>query len=350
MTWIFKVPGVRNVVIYFEKGSKKYNDNTDRWDEFYNLPQTSEGIRMARERCANACLIVVNDLSGFQIKVVNQLQKHQKIAWRFFGHELYGKMLPDVLGPLTIGYSKPTKNKSLKQLLAALKDGIVGSPFKRAMQKTHLFLGIIPEEYDYLKTKGWKLPPFLKLPIQPQLPQQTPNKLPLVVVGNSRNIFNNHLEILELLSDAPKSNFEIKLFFNYGVNGRYADAVRLAAEQIGGSVAIIDEFLDAATYEGVYKNAAAFIHNGYRQMALNNILTALKYGVKVYLSERNPVFGWLNDLGFAVFSIEKQLRSDWKSSNLYLSPAMQQQNVSALHRMKTDYTIDMFMSELVKHL
>jgi len=75
--------------------------------------------------------------------------------------------------------------------------------------------------------------------------------------------------------------------------------------------------------------------NHKRQQAFNTIMIALAQGCKVYLREENSIFGALNNKGFIIFSIQKDI--DKESAFLPLSI---QNQIHNLNLIKEDYTVN----------
>jgi dTDP-N-acetylfucosamine:lipid II N-acetylfucosaminyltransferase len=124
-------------------------------------------------------------------------------------------------------------------------------------------------------------------------------------LGNNRSAYNNHLDLLDLIKDSnSKNKYKFLMFFNYGRNNYYADLVRNKANKIE-EIEVLEDFLEIEKFNQIYFEASALVINGYRQMAMGNIFTAIKNKTKIYLSTNNVIFNWLKEEGFSVFSIEE---------------------------------------------
>src|SRR5699024_1419419 len=93
--------------------------------------------------------------------------------------------------------------------------------------------------------------------------------------------------------------------------------------------------------------SSAFVHNGYRQMALGNIYAALRNGVKVYLNEKNVIMQWLLNEGFLIFSLN-EFQNDIECDNLRLSQDQAQTNIDRLTQLMKNYTIEHFQQNIIQ--
>lgn len=318
---------------------------------FY-LPQKNQ-INNIVAACIDADLVVINELDDFKAQIALQLPKNKKIAWRFYGYELYAKIRAEVTSKATQEILNQQGNQL--SIMSEMRRKIVKrfpifSVFHRAMNRCDYFIGVIEEEYVQLLARGFKLPTFLPIPINyRQGALKAYAKEPFIIVGNSRSYYNNHMDILRIVRKVQEPMFTIKLFFNYGSDSSYAATIRGEANKIPG-VEIIETFLSKDEFEAIYQRAAALVINGYRQMALGNIFAALKFGTKVYLSEKNPAWKWLRDNEIQVFSVENQFADDLNSGNLVLPYTTAYLNAEAVRNMADRYTPADFQESILKSI
>src|SRR5699024_4623559 len=124
---------------------------------------------------------------------------------------------------------------------------------------------------------GFQLPQFIPLPLYPDgnAPPKLDQKKPVMLIGNSKNAYNNHLDVIRLLHQhsTPSAIF-FKLFFSYGRHEHYGAAVQREAKGLE-QVTFIERFLPKAEFEQEYREASALVINSYRQLALANIFAAI---------------------------------------------------------------------------
>ena len=129
-------------------------------------------------------------------------------------------------------------------------------------------------------------------------------------VGNSADANGNHVWIFEQLKDysdrirvmSPISYGDVKFV-------KYIDSE--GTRLLGGKFVPLKDFLPANEYYAKFLQANAFIFGHFRQCAVGNILMALYFGGKVFLSKRNPLLKMYKDSGFRIYSIEDDLTEDF---------------------------------------
>jgi dTDP-N-acetylfucosamine:lipid II N-acetylfucosaminyltransferase len=317
-----------------------------------------EDLQRIVDLCTQADLVVLYDLNPIKIKIVLALPKEVKIAWRFFGYELYSKR-PDLFkSDLSRKYDKKFFSNNLRRILSRyynliFKGNRIINIDSRVLNRINYFLAISQEEYDFLKFYWPNLPQFIKVPyfhlkekiveVDFQKKQQ-PN--PVVIIGNNRSSYNNHLDLIEIIdNNANKKCYNFTLFFNYGSEGDYAKEVIKKTVNKNYFI-IINNFLNKEDFTKIYQNAAALVINGYRQMAGANIRAALANGVKVYLNHKNVHKQFLENQGFKLFSIE-DFEADLKNNKLGLDKTIALHNVKNFNRIKEAYTRDDFQKKFL---
>lgn len=321
----------------------------------FTFTNTHQDIETIIDLCNNADVVVIYNLSLLQSQVILKISRNTIILWRFFGVELYSR-----------NYLKYISKKGIREghtLVKQIKESLKGNRiinktekflnskddydliFERAIQRVDYMLVLSKEEYLKLKSSWPNLPQFIKLPhntINNDLfsiskkRKQIANK-PLVIVGNSRSPFNNHLDIIDLIENHPsKYNYDFTLFFNYGGNKYYNQKVR---ERVKNRpyFNLIEEFLSKSQFNGYYDEATALVINSYRQLAGANITTALSTGVKVYLNDKNIYKKWLENEGFKVYSIN-DLKDDLKNDNITLDVKSVCHNINNMKKFASRYT------------
>lgn len=312
------------------------------------------------EHCKGADLVVLYNLDVLKSQIAVELPNHVKIIWRFFGNEFYKRMKLEVLSEKSrstlLQGQKWSFKESVKYILRPLYHKIkygdkINNLFYRAMCRIDYMLVFSKKEYKYLSQYWEPLPECILLPIItgnfnykcPKIDLR--NKCNEIVLGNSRNIFNNHLDIIEMIeSSTEKENYKFLLLFNYGSEGAYADAVR---ETVCGKkyFQLIEKYIPSNEFKSFYKNVSALIINGYRQMAMGSIFLALKNGVKIYLNRKNVMMDWLLGEGIQVFSV-KNLASDLENGNIKLHDEIAYHNLEGLYKLYKNYTEEEFQEKI----
>lgn len=336
--------------------------------ETYSGPYRDQAIFLSSSRqdqyevvkiCSEAALVVLYDLDVVKSQIAVRLSQKVAVAWRFFGYELYNRRIRSYLSETSLTYYRGNKVrmgmlKRLRGYFPQLKSMIAnGSSINRlfldAVRRTDLFLGLSSYEYEHL-AMHWSLPRFLQLPMMwaSNPGRSVLSKSNVVLVGNNRSVYNNHLDIIDLICRSHCDTQLSFLFpFSYGPENRYTSEVRHRAEDALGKVRFLEDFLPRMTYLELITTARAAVFNSYRQMAMGNIFVLLEYGVKIYLNTRNIIYHWLIDLGLKVYTIE-DFASDMKSAAaLELNPEEKVANAKTLEELKCRFGKEQFANAML---
>lgn len=129
-----------------------------------------------------------------------------------------------------------------------------------------------------------------------------------LILGNSATASNNHLEALSVLKNL-KYKGKIICPLNYGDN-TYRESIEISANKIFPTTfTSLTDYLPLALYNKQIAESSVMIMNHYRQQGLGNIITALWYGTRVFISARSPVLSYFRKIGCIIHSIEDDLYS-----------------------------------------
>ena len=347
----FEGPYFENfVVVIGEKGNYKgFYENS----ACYFKPSLSN-VKKIISLCTTADLVVFYNLDNIKSFIANQLPEKVKKAWRFFGTELYKKIPEVVYSDLTQNVLNETGKSKLNELVKRKINQTKSllkwrrsfeKEFERAIPKIDFFIGLCKEEYDFLKTYWGELPNFIQLPVFLKREKSSNHqKKDLIIVGNNRSAYNNHLDVLKLIKENNMIDATFVMPFNYGVETLYSKKVRDAAKSIS-NVELLEDFLTVSEYEMLFKKAKAAVFNGYRQMAMANVFFAIRNDVKLYLNKKNIVLEWLRNEGFFVFTIQ-DFQNDLKNNNLMLSKNEASHNASQFKKLENENNLEIFQKKI----
>lgn len=147
-----------------------------------------------------------------------------------------------------------------------------------------------------------------------------------ILLGNSSNPSNHHLEILNLLTTLPCAN-EIELIcpLSYGDELHAGRVEEKGIETFGTRFRALREFLAPDQYNELLYSVDLAIMNHDRQQALGNIFMLLFIGKNVFLRGDNPAVDFLLDEGIRVKSID-QLASGSTRADFVLPTEEAEQN------------------------
>jgi len=326
---------------------------------FICIPNTLNVVTKISEICKDAQMVVLYDLNTEKIALANKLSKKVKVLWRFFGHELYGRKQKDFLSDNSLELLKQQKTSLFNKIRMSFSHRFKRSlqvvlfnynyNFEEAVKRVDVFLCLFEEEFNILSTTYKGLPKFVQIPIfkteiQLELFEYTHNKNKLII-GNSRNVYNNHIDILEITQ--KHRNLNLVLPFNYGSKSLYSRKVEEIAES--QNIKVIKDFMPYEAYVNLLKNSAALVSNSYRQMAVGNILIAIRYGINLYLNKKNSVYKVLKNHNFYVFTIE-DFKHDISLKNLSLSENEVVHNFKVYNTLCKKYTLYDFKIKLEEKL
>lgn len=323
------------------------------------IPKSINVVTKISKICKDAQMVVLYDLNTEKIALANKLSKEVKILWRFFGHELYGRKQKDFLSDNSLELLKQQKTSLFNKIKMSFSHRFKRSlqivlfnynyNFEEAVKRIDIFLCLFEEEFKLLNTHFKGLPEFVQIPIfkseiKLDLHKNTQNKNKLII-GNSRNAYNNHLDILEITR--KHKNLNLVLPFSYGTKSIYSKKVAEIAES--QNIKVIKDFMPYDAYVNLLKNSAALVSNSYRQMAIGNIQIAIRYGMKLYLNKKNSVYKVLKNHNFHVFTIE-DFKHDISLKNLSLSEKEVVQNFKVYNTLCKEYTLQNFKIKLEEKL
>ncbi len=128
-----------------------------------------------------------------------------------------------------------------------------------------------------------------------------------VIVGNSASRTNNHLYALEFLKRLKRDDFNVQLILSYGDSDQqYRRTVKdYYLSAFHDRVSFVTDYMAMDEFNHMLLSATHFVYGNWRQEAVGNILTALYFGGKVFLSTKNPLLADLKMKGFFIYSLEE---------------------------------------------
>lgn len=334
--------------------------NELHYDQVEVLSSSKHDLEKAIQICSDVNIVVLYDLDVIKSYIALSLPQSSIVAWRFFGYELYGRRVESYLSekslPLHLA-KKRAATKSLKVFFTQLKFRLFHGQsqdvlFADARKRVDLLLCLSKYEYDHLIEHWPDLPRFVQLPTlefplrkQGIIYENAQKKA--IIVGNNRGIYNNHIDIIDLIEHSScDEQWEFLVPFSYGRETPYSSEVRRRVAKSPKNFCLLEDFIAREAYFELLAKAKAAVFNSYRQMAMGNIFTLLGSGVKIYLNTQNVIYHWLIDLGLRVFTIE-DFKSDLETDNLELGETDQLENANILERLQLEFNREKFASEII---
>ncbi len=164
-----------------------------------------------------------------------------------------------------------------------------------------------------------------------------------LLIGNSASLTNNHLYVLSLIKDYDIDCNKIIIPVSYGGKKKYIDEV---IKQYNGAfadrVSFLTDYIPLSEYNKIFLQIKIMILASWRQESIGTIFMGLYLGIKIYMSDKSPLYHSLKNEGFVIFEIEKA-HSD--SFSMGLTSEQKELNRSLLLK---KYGEGVFESELEK--
>jgi hypothetical protein len=353
-TWgkAFDMAGVRNSGILISNSIPSLDDCVEVY--------SPNNLREIAAKCEKADLVVLWGLNAVNQRLALRIPQGIKLAWRFFGYEIYKNFPETFLSARTREALLASSNKvvSLRSagglLFNRLKTLIRPEPnFSKVLHRIDYVLMVCDEEYELVSRYCPEVPAFIKLPFPLPAPIKPDDeaairtglaaKVSEVVIGNSRSPYNNHLDILASL-ESLDGYAKFTIFFSYGEESGYTREVRNLAAR-NRNVTIEEKFLPKEIFNSVYRRSSAFISNSINQHAIGNIVAAILNHTKVYLHPSNILLQWLRGEGFRIFETPS-FPEDLRSGQIKLSFDDAIANQAALRRVLKPDFIKVFLENL----
>jgi len=133
--------------------------------------------------------------------------------------------------------------------------------------------------------------------------QSLPHEGVNILLGNSADPSNNHIEALDKLKRHAVENIRVYCPLSYG-DQKYAHKVSdYGASNFGEDFISLREFMPLDRYTELLAKIDIAIFNHKRQQGMGNITTLLGMGKKLYLRKEISTWGFLQGLGVTVFDI-----------------------------------------------
>ena len=184
--------------------------------------------------------------------------------------------------------------------------------YRRLFDKISAISTVFPIEFHMMNLSGKCFFPFrymfMELPndFVPKEPTSL-SAVPRILVGNSLDPTNNHIDILERLEKIGRP-IEALIPISYGGNERYKAALKKYVLKFQNvKTTFLETFMDREQYFNLVNTCCAAVFGHMRQQSAGNISHALKSGFDVYLYNESLNYAYFRGLGYNFFSIENDL-------------------------------------------
>jgi dTDP-N-acetylfucosamine:lipid II N-acetylfucosaminyltransferase len=182
------------------------------------------------------------------------------------------------------------------------------SRFYRAASLIDYVVPVVPTEYAIIKDMNLraKFAPFTYGCIEDllgnKLHESVANKKN-ILVGNSADPSNNHLEVFYELSKMDLKNRKVFVPLSYSGNSNYKESViELGYQLLGSNFYPLLDFMTLEEYNDILLSCGTMIFNHIRQQGVGNIITLGYLGATIFLNHKSPVYSYYNSLGLKIFN------------------------------------------------
>ncbi len=185
--------------------------------------------------------------------------------------------------------------------------------YEKAVERVDYCAGVFPLEYDLLVGKpGFRAKEVIFELANPidwvPCPNDLPNIGENILVGNSADINNNHLDLIEYIKKLDLNGRKLIIPVSYGGSKEYAYMVKAAyEEEFGDKALVLTDYLPRQKYYDLLSSAgyAIFFHE--RQQASCNVEELLRHGVKIFFSETSLNYRHYSETGYHVYTVQNDL-------------------------------------------
>lgn len=129
--------------------------------------------------------------------------------------------------------------------------------------------------------------------------KQDASKPYCVLLGNSANPTNNHIDGMHFLKKNFKENFDLYSVLSYGDTNSKKWAKEYGQKLFGDHFYSVEDYMDRQSYLNFVNSMDAVVMYHNRQQAAGNIMTSLVLGKPVFMKSTNVVYQMLKNIGIS---------------------------------------------------
>ena len=249
----------------------------------------------------------------WQERVLNAIPSTVKIAWMFWGGEIYGRK--NMQGKFLSHSSKVLLNlRNLKQTIS-----LRGIRFTKYhipidyLMKIDYCLTDMSMECEYANRylhHSMQMLWYNYYSIEDMIGETLLHECCAgngIFIGNSATIENNHLDVFFDLKHLPIGGHKLVVPLSYGALWYKNVIHRVGHILFGRQFQPLFHFIERSDYNHIMLSCNTMIMPHYRAQAQGNIITGLWLGMRVYLYEQNFAYQYFRGLGVKIYSINEDM-------------------------------------------
>jgi len=280
-----------------------------------------------------------------------------EIIWLSWGFDIYSDIHAGKKNLIQLSLFKPQTRKSVYSFKKILKNktkrlliylGIKSSEqyyYDKLTSRINYLSTPLPEEFSLIHDKIRTFIPFSYRSISPcfcqKLIQEKSGNNDCILVGNSLDPTNNHIDILAKL-ESYKKNFQVIIPISYSGSASYKERLKDYISKLTYlKCSLLESFIEKNEYFKLLSNCQISIFGHIRQQALGNIAQMLYQGNKVFLYKDSICYKHYKSKGYHIYTIEYDLNTDFMST-----PLSQQEIKANRDFIIKDNDLDAYLNEI----
>ncbi|HWL77203.1 TDP-N-acetylfucosamine:lipid II N-acetylfucosaminyltransferase [Microbacterium sp.] len=255
-------------------------------------------------------IAVFHSVGAFAGRVLAEAPKGVLKVWSGWGGDYYGSTLRGVrglLGPETARYLRARRRPAghARDVYRRVRQAPVLASAARAAD---VFAAPIPDDFDVFRRRfrgfrgRYAQLNYASVDVE-SMALRTPSG-DGILLGNSADPTNNHVETLALLAEAGVNGRRVVTPLSYG-DPAYADVVaRRGRELLGSDFLPLRDFLPPDEYARLVDGCSVVVMGHRRQQGLGNVIQALLGGSHVVLHEHSPLARFFAREGVSIRTLQ----------------------------------------------
>lgn len=318
-------PGCNEILVFnpqekpFKRLKGNYNGRVVDWKNLSTIARHYDFSSVTH--------VIAHYMSFDKIDFIKLIPENIHICWEIYGFDLYNQFLES--RGYKIYYTSPYKYEThsflrqnargLFHLLASLKGYKYCFDFQKNKQFEYIANRISSIQYccgydaEYVKEfakrdiHSYEIFNYSLNEVLGELKGSSFSCGNDILVGNSASFSNNHLYVLNYLEkvNIPEQT-KIIMPLSYGGTKEYADDIEAVfKEKYPSQVETLRNYIPLKEYNHYFLRLKSMFLSAWRQESQGTAMMGFYLGIKVYMSEKSPLYKWFIDCGFVVFPIEK---------------------------------------------
>ena len=260
----------------------------------------------------NCDLLIIHKLSPIKLYVLKHIPNRVTAIWSVWGADAYSYFNKNII------YEPITKSTKRRNVIEIFRSSFLYNiyhfymyrvfPINKEIVTLNRFdylITVLPDEYALIKNEFKMRAKYIdyNYGINKFNQEGYPTLGDSVLLGNSIDYSNNHLDAFNLIKEIKKS---LIVPLSYAGNNNYRDIViQKGTERFKTLFNPIVEFLPIKKYNKLITSCNTVIMYHIRQQALGTIFMSLYLGMRVFLNKKSLTSKYMNDIGMIVFDLHR---------------------------------------------